>query len=117
MKRRRSRLEQEIHNRWSKVHEIKLSEDISGESPQAAWTQNTKLLEQLEGEITELQEKITELEQLLQTEDNLLFLQVGTDRKPTAQSIKMCFCTTKLIFQFCFVSAEIPTPLVVTENT
>lgn len=58
---------------------MKLSEDISGESPQAAWMQNTKLLEQLEGEITELQEKSTELEQLLQTEDNLLFLQVGAD--------------------------------------
>lgn len=60
----------------SKVEKIKLSVDRSGENPKEAWAQNKELVQQLEEEISELQRKNTELEQLSQTEDNLHFLQV-----------------------------------------
>ncbi|XP_018518084.1 E3 ubiquitin-protein ligase TRIM47 [Lates calcarifer] len=75
LKRIRIKLQQAIQERVSKVEKIKLSVDRSGENPKEAWAQNKELVQQLEEEISELQRKNTELEQLSQTEDNLHFLQ------------------------------------------
>ncbi|GLD64703.1 E3 ubiquitin-protein ligase TRIM39-like protein [Lates japonicus] len=76
LKRIRIKLQQAIQERVSKVEKIKLSVDRSGENPKEAWAQNKELVKQLEEEISELQRKNAELEQLSQTEDNLHFLQV-----------------------------------------
>ncbi|XP_029311263.1 E3 ubiquitin-protein ligase TRIM47-like [Cottoperca gobio] len=76
LKRRRMKLQQVIQERLSRVEKIKLSLDLSGENPKDAWTQNKELIRQLEEEISELQSRNTELEQLSQTEDDLHFLQV-----------------------------------------
>lgn len=85
------KLQQAIQERLSKVEKIKLSVDLSGENPKEAWAQNKELIRQLEEEISELQKRNTELEQLLQTEDSLYFLQVcsvrqSTDHQHTATS-------------------------------
>lgn len=68
------KLQQAIQERLSKVEKIKLSVDLSGEKE--AWAQNRELIRQLEEEVSELQRRNTELEQISQTEDNLHFLQV-----------------------------------------
>ncbi|KAF7229866.1 E3 ubiquitin-protein ligase TRIM47 [Nothobranchius furzeri] len=78
LRRRRSKVQQQIHDRQSQVAELKLSDDLGGETPPAAQTQNNKLIGRLEEEICELQEKNQELEQLLQSEDHLRFIQVST---------------------------------------
>lgn len=70
------KLQQAIQERLSKVEKIKLSVDLSGENPKEAWAQNRELIRQLEEEISELQRRNAELEQISQTEDNLHFLQV-----------------------------------------
>lgn len=69
---------------------MKRREELGGENPQAlSRTQSKKLMEQLEGELCELQERNAELEHLSQTEDNLHFLQVCAGAKPqhTSQQI------------------------------
>ncbi|XP_045919927.1 E3 ubiquitin-protein ligase TRIM47-like [Micropterus dolomieu] len=91
LRRARMKLQQAIQERLSKVEKIKLSVDLSGENPKEAWAQNKELIRQLEEEISELQKRNTELEQLLQTEDSLYFLQVcsvrqSTDHQHTAAS-------------------------------
>ncbi|XP_071315172.1 E3 ubiquitin-protein ligase TRIM47-like [Trachinotus anak] len=75
LKWRRMKLQQAIQERLSKVEKIKLSVDRGGENPKDSWAQNKELVKQLEEEISELQRKNAELEQLSQTEDNLHFLQ------------------------------------------
>lgn len=70
------KLQQAIQERLSKVDKMKRSVDLSGENPEEAWAQNKELIRQLEEEISELQRRNTELEQLSQTEDDLHFLQV-----------------------------------------
>lgn len=70
------KLQQAIQERLSKVEKIKLSVDLSGENPKEAWAQIEERVRQLEGEISELQRRYAELEQLSQTDDNLHFLQV-----------------------------------------
>lgn len=70
------KLQQAIQERLSKVEKIKLSVDLSGENPKEAWAQTGERVRQLEGEISELQRRNAELEQLSQTDDNLHFLQV-----------------------------------------
>ncbi|TDG99578.1 hypothetical protein EPR50_G00195630 [Perca flavescens] len=76
LKWRRVKLQQAIQERLIKVDKIKLSVDLSGENPKEAWAQNKELIRQLEEEISELQSRNTELEQLSQTEDDLHFLQM-----------------------------------------
>lgn len=76
LKRRRIKLQQAIQERLSNVEKVKLSVDLSGDNPTEAWGQKKELISQLEEEISELQRRHNELEQLSQTEDNLHFLQV-----------------------------------------
>ncbi|KAL7375450.1 hypothetical protein ABVT39_017652 [Epinephelus coioides] len=76
LKWRRMKLQQAIQERLSKVEKIKLSADLSGENRKEAWAQNKDLIRRLEEEISELQRRNTELEQLSQTDDDLHFLQV-----------------------------------------
>ncbi|XP_068163790.1 E3 ubiquitin-protein ligase TRIM47-like isoform X2 [Antennarius striatus] len=73
LKQRAMKFQQVIRELLKKVEKIKLSSDTSGEDE--AWTQNKEVVRQLEEEISELQRKTCELQQLSQTEDNLLFLQ------------------------------------------
>ncbi|XP_070710622.1 E3 ubiquitin-protein ligase TRIM47-like [Pempheris klunzingeri] len=75
LKRRGTKLQQAIQERLCKVEKIKLSVDLQ-KHPKEACAQNKELIRQLEEEISELQRKEAELEQLSQTEDNLHFLQV-----------------------------------------
>ena len=75
------KLQQTIQERLSNIEKIKLSVDLSGENPKEAWAENKELIRQLEEEISELQSRNSELEQLSQTEDDLRFLQVSV--KPT----------------------------------
>uniref|UniRef100_A0A8P4GA28 Tripartite motif-containing protein 47 n=1 Tax=Dicentrarchus labrax TaxID=13489 RepID=A0A8P4GA28_DICLA len=77
LKRRKTKLQQAIQERLSKVEKIKISADLNGENPKEAWAQNKELTQQLEEEISELQRRNSELEQFTQTEDNLHFLQVS----------------------------------------
>ncbi|CAI5671865.1 unnamed protein product [Oreochromis niloticus] len=74
LKRRRKKLQQEVQDRLGEAEEIKLTVDLSGQSPKEEW-QTNKEREQLEEEIVELQRRNAELEQLLKIEDDLLFLQ------------------------------------------
>ncbi|KAF1380785.1 hypothetical protein PFLUV_G00167590 [Perca fluviatilis] len=76
LKWRRVKLQQAIQERLSKVDKMKLSVDLSGENPKEALAQNKELIRQLEEEISELQSRNTELEQLSQNEDDLHFLQM-----------------------------------------
>lgn len=55
---------------------MKLSLNICGENPKVEWTQTKEQIKHLEEEISELQRRNYELEQLSHTEDNLHFLQV-----------------------------------------
>uniref|UniRef100_A0A665VH94 Uncharacterized protein n=1 Tax=Echeneis naucrates TaxID=173247 RepID=A0A665VH94_ECHNA len=73
---KKNKLQQTIQERLSKLEKIKLSADSGGENSKEAWKPNKDLIKQLEEEISELQQKKAELEKLLQTEDNLHFLQV-----------------------------------------
>ncbi len=83
------KLQQAIQERESKVEKTKLSVDLSGENPKEARAQNRDLIRQLEEEISELQRRNTELEQILQTEDNLHFLQVcAKSQQITYHSVK-----------------------------
>ncbi|XP_054458027.1 E3 ubiquitin-protein ligase TRIM47-like [Anoplopoma fimbria] len=66
LKLRKMKLQQAIQERLSKIEKIKLS--VKEE-------QNKELIGQLEDEISELQSRSTELEQISQTEDDLRFLQ------------------------------------------
>ncbi|XP_041841674.1 E3 ubiquitin-protein ligase TRIM47-like [Melanotaenia boesemani] len=75
LKRKRMQLQQEIGDRLTEVEKIKLSVDLRGENPKAAWMQSKELIRQLEEEITELERRKADLQLLSQTEDNLHFLQ------------------------------------------
>lgn len=68
------KVQQAIEERLSRVERINLSVCLSEKHPKEAWAQK-ELLGQLEEEISELQSRSTELEQLEQTEDDLRFLQ------------------------------------------
>lgn len=72
LKWKRLKLQQAIQERLRRVETI---EHSAGLSEEEAWAKNKELIGQLEGEISELQRKNTELEQLSQTEDDLHFLQ------------------------------------------
>ncbi|XP_030609847.1 E3 ubiquitin-protein ligase TRIM47-like [Archocentrus centrarchus] len=74
LKRRGTKLQQRIQERLSKTEKIKLTADLSGESPKVS-RQRNKELKQLEEEIAELRSRNAELEQLLEIEDSLHFLQ------------------------------------------
>lgn len=66
------------------------------DNPTEAWAEHKELVKQLEEEVSELQRRNTELEQLSHTEDDLHLLQVsgGTCNNP-------CITTTvKLITDF-----------------
>ncbi|XP_071767014.1 E3 ubiquitin-protein ligase TRIM47-like [Centroberyx gerrardi] len=79
LKMRRMKLQQMIQERLGEVECIKLSVDLNkgtGENQKEAWTQAEGLVKELEEEITELQRRDAELEQLSDTEDNLHLLQV-----------------------------------------
>ncbi|XP_041635346.1 E3 ubiquitin/ISG15 ligase TRIM25-like [Cheilinus undulatus] len=80
---RRIQLQQAIQERVNKVEKTKQSSDISEENPKEARAKNKELIIQLEEEISELQLRYTELEQLSQTEDNLRFLQRFLHRSST----------------------------------
>ena len=71
------KLQQAIQETLSKVEEVQAL-DLGGGNPKEAWAQNEQLIKQLE-------EEISEIEQLSQIEDDLHFLQV---------------CTTISIFSF-----------------
>ncbi|XP_042258131.1 E3 ubiquitin-protein ligase TRIM47-like, partial [Thunnus maccoyii] len=71
LKKIKMKLQQAVQERLSKVEKIKLNANINGENQKEAWMQSKELIKQLEEEISELQRKNTELEQLSQTEDNL----------------------------------------------
>lgn len=70
LKRTRVKLQQAIQERLSKVEKVKL------EHPKESQVQSKDLIRQLEEEISELQRRSSELEQLSQTEDDLHFIQV-----------------------------------------
>lgn len=70
------KLQQALQERLNTIEKIKHSVDLSGDNPKEAWAQNKELIRRVEEEISELQRRNTELEQLLQTEDSLHFLQV-----------------------------------------
>lgn len=91
------KLQQEVQDRLSEAEKIKLSVDLSGQSPKEEW-QTNKELEQLEDEIVELQRRNAELEQLLKIEDDLLFLQVCflVNLTPTA-ALNTCTQNTTLM--------------------
>uniref|UniRef100_A0A3B5LEE2 Uncharacterized protein n=1 Tax=Xiphophorus couchianus TaxID=32473 RepID=A0A3B5LEE2_9TELE len=77
LKRRRLKLQQEIQEKLSVAEDAERTAGLrGGELPAELWAQARKPLKLLEEEISELQERNAELEQLLQTEDNLRFLQV-----------------------------------------
>lgn len=76
LKRRRMKLQQAIQERLSKVEKIKLSADLGGEHPKESRVKSKDLIRQLEEEISELQRRNSELEQLSQTDDDLHFVQV-----------------------------------------
>lgn len=84
LKRRSTKLQQEIQARLSKVETIKRSAEPGGENPNEAWEQRKETIQQVEEEISELQRRNAELEQISQTKDNLLFLQVH-------QLVNQCF--------------------------
>lgn len=68
------KLQQAIQETLSKVEEVQAL-DLGGGNPKEAWAQNKQLIKQLEEEISELQSRNTEIEQLSQIEDDLHFLQ------------------------------------------
>lgn len=105
------KLQQEIQDRLSKLEKIKPSADISGEGSKVAWTQNKELVKQLEAEISELQRRNAEQEQLLQTEDNLHFLQVCIllGCQLIQEKSFLYISGSGLIIQ-CLVFSEIPLP-------
>ncbi|XP_069564065.1 E3 ubiquitin-protein ligase TRIM47-like isoform X3 [Brachyistius frenatus] len=76
LKRRKTKLQQEIQERRSEAEKIKLSAELGGENPKE--TQSKELVEQLEEEIDELQRRSAELEQLSQAEDNIHFLRCSS---------------------------------------
>lgn len=80
LKRIRVKIQQAVQERLSKVEKFKRPLNISGQNQKEAWAQNKELIKQLEEEISELQRRNTELEQLSQNEDNLHFLQVTSER-------------------------------------
>lgn len=82
------KLQQAIQERLGKVEKIKHSVELSRENPKEAWAQAEERIRQLEEEIFELQRRNTELEQLLQTEDHLQFLQVCIIAKKHYSSLK-----------------------------
>lgn len=89
------KLQKAIQERLSKVDQIKFPVNIGGEKQKEARTRSKELINQLEEEISDLQRKNTELEQLSQTEDHLHFLQVIIERQYTThQTIKsfIFFC-------------------------
>ena len=63
------------------MEKIKLSADLSGDDPRQTWAQTKERAGNLEEEISELQARKAELEQLLQTDDSVYFLQVCHSRK------------------------------------
>lgn len=72
------KLQQAIQERLSKVERIQLSAEEGGENPKDARVQSKETIKRLEEEISELQRKNSEMEQLVQTDDHLHFLQVCT---------------------------------------
>ncbi|KAM4714667.1 uncharacterized protein FYW61_019600 [Anableps anableps] len=86
LKRKQMKLQQEIQEKLSVAGEMKLTASLHGELPAELWVQTKKLVKQLEEEISELQERSAELEQLSKTEDNLHFLQQAT-RKTSNSSV------------------------------
>lgn len=77
----RAKLQQAIQDRLIKVEKIKLSADLNGDDPRQTWAQTKERAGHLEEEISELQTRKAELEQLLQTDDSVYFLQVCHGRK------------------------------------
>lgn len=75
LKRMRAKLQQAIQDRLIKVEKIKLSADLNGDDPRQTWAQTKERAGHLEEEISELQTRKAELEQLLQTDDSVYFLQ------------------------------------------
>ncbi|XP_073331266.1 E3 ubiquitin-protein ligase TRIM47-like [Pagrus major] len=75
LKRMRTKLQQAIQDRLIKVEKIKLPVDLNGENPRQTWAQTKERIRHLEEEISELQTRKAELEQLLQTDDSVYFLQ------------------------------------------
>ncbi|KAK2862918.1 hypothetical protein Q5P01_002451 [Channa striata] len=75
LKKKKMKLQQMIQDKQSKVEKIKLSANICGENAADAQALNKELIKQLEEEISELQRRSSQLEQLSLTEDNLHFLQ------------------------------------------
>lgn len=70
------KLQQMIQDRLSKLEKLRLSVNSDRETPEEVRAQNKALIKELEEEISELQMRNSELEQLSHTEDNLYFLQV-----------------------------------------
>ncbi|XP_017162852.1 zinc-binding protein A33-like [Poecilia reticulata] len=105
LKRRRLKLQQEIQEKLSVAEDAERTAGLhGGELPAELWVQTRKLVKQLEEEISELQERNAELEQLLQTEDNLHFLQrfLHSYMTATAKSVKDdCFLEKHLTCPIC----------------
>ncbi|CAK6975564.1 E3 ubiquitin-protein ligase TRIM47-like [Scomber scombrus] len=76
LKRIKVKIQQAVQERLSKLEKFKRPVNISGQNQKEAWAQNKELIKQLEEEISELQRRNTDLEQLSQNEDNLNFLQM-----------------------------------------
>lgn len=70
------KLQQMIQDRLSKLEILRLSVNSDRETPEEVRAQNKALIKELEEEISELQMRNSELEQLSHIEDNLYFLQV-----------------------------------------
>ncbi|KAF3697742.1 Tripartite motif-containing protein 47 [Channa argus] len=75
LKKKKIKLQQMVQDKQNKVEKIKFSVHICGDNATDAQAQNKELIKQLEDEISELQRRSSELEQLSLTEDNLYFVQ------------------------------------------
>lgn len=75
LRRRRTKLQQEIQDKLRGLENMKRTADLHEELPAELWAQTKKLMKQLEEEIGELQERNAVLEQLSKTDDSLHFLQ------------------------------------------
>lgn len=76
LKRRGTKLQQDIQDRLGKIEKMRHSVNPSKENPKEERIQTEAHVRQLEEEVAELQKKTAELQQLSQTDDNLQFLQV-----------------------------------------
>lgn len=75
LKRRGTKLQQDIQDRLGKIEKMRHSVNPSKENPKEERVQTEAHVRQMEEEVAELQKKTAELQQLSQTDDNLQFLQ------------------------------------------